>query len=408
MSEFKIKQKLNWGHNDSNIELEVTAYVTGHGQPVEGGPNPFVPYPVPRPYPKPKSAHDVKLTPRGLKEGGEIRFVTKAKYKLYRGKSAPGVLDGKVPELKYNGTVQYTHTFKYHFADSGDSVIDGDDLIIDDEPVPNLDEKSSGQHAIKLSFRFDKRDGSNRGPKYVTMIPFVEYLTSSYSSGESSSKTAGRGIDIKVPDWIKKRSPIPIPDIKGEGSYTWGSESGESTNLPTPEDPFGAFTLNLIVPRIEFPVPKTVSAPPLPTLVRLSFLTVGFAEKQANVDAKIYAAIAAWRQKLEQYSPAIIQALKDKKISVYFEGYASKTGSDLFNHHLSDARAKNVKGYVVSMLGVPPERADSVTAHGELKAEWKVEVDRQLREVFKPRKEDRAVVVWMKYEELVAALRGGK
>ena len=27
----KIKQQLNWGHPDSNIELEVTAYVTGAG-----------------------------------------------------------------------------------------------------------------------------------------------------------------------------------------------------------------------------------------------------------------------------------------------------------------------------------------------------------------------------------------
>jgi outer membrane protein OmpA-like peptidoglycan-associated protein len=391
------------GHKDSNIELEVTAYVTGHGQPMEGGgPNLFVPYPVPRPYPKLESAHDVKLTPRGLKEGGEIRFVTKAKYKLYEDFKPISTLPS-IPKEKYSGTVQYTHTFKYHFEDSGDSKIDGEDLIID-EPVAITDEKSPGQHAIKLNFRFDKRDGSNRGPKFIRVMPSFEYLTISPSSGDSHSWTGGT--QIKPPDWLKRHSPIPLPE--GEGSYTRGSDSGETTNYPTPEDTFGALTLNLIVPRIEVRVPKSVPLPPLATLTRLSFLTVGFAkEKQANVDSKIAAAITAWKTELEQYHPAIDLALRDGAISVYFDGYASKTGSDILNDRLANDRATNVKNYIKMKLGVP-EAKTSVKSYGEEKAEWKVEVDRKLREVFKPRDQDRAVVIWMKYEELERALRGGK
>ena len=77
-----------------------------------GGPNPFVPYPEPRPFPELESRHDIKLTPLGLNEGGEIQFVTDAKFALYEWRTIGG-LKVRTPDPVHKGTLTFEHTFKY-------------------------------------------------------------------------------------------------------------------------------------------------------------------------------------------------------------------------------------------------------------------------------------------------------
>jgi outer membrane protein OmpA-like peptidoglycan-associated protein len=364
MSKFIIEKAIPWGHPSSNIKIEVTAYLTGRGQPRGGGgPNPFVPYPVPRRFPKTEFEHKAKLTPLGLEEGGEIWFDTDATYALYESsKDVFGIAGVKnVPLPKYKGELHFRHIFKYHFKDSGDdTVIDGGDLVIE---KPFKEDRGTPPNPAVVQFRFewdkgDRNDPGKKGPHFARLIPTVVVLTTTTNYTSSTTTTA--------------EGKVPIIGIGGGVSDTTGKE--RSDNHLNPEIPVGPFTVYFDVPRIEkLPLQKK-GLKPVELQEELLSKAVGFG---TGDDVPTQGFQGALQRHLEDLKNSALGGfLEAQTLELKVVGYASELGDDYDdpkkpktrkfrgNQDLSEKRAQWVAnkirdsyGFKATPLGkgVPPD-----------------------------------------------------
>jgi hypothetical protein len=359
------------------------------------------------------------LKPSEKREDGVITFLVNASYELYE-YFKMGIAN--VPKLKFKGTFESRMMFPYHFDEGGKFVVGKDELTID-EAIPRQFPATGDNAVVLTGFASAKRDGAAPGPKYVMIAPTLGIP--SLSPYEESGSTKGGEIGGK----FKGSTFFNLIkwNFDASGSYSWTSTDGKTTNLPANSFIPGVFRLDLEVTPKEFPKP----VPPPPTPISgdaqdIMLTNVFFAkEKQDKVDGQIRDAIAAWYDQIKQFDtrhpqyPSILEGLRspdklpaDRKITVYFDGYASASDGDtsagrLRNEQLSDRRAANVEEYVKVKFGRKTDT--NRKGHGNEGAKWLIEVDKKGRIVGKkPVGTDRAVVIWLKLEELERYLRGSK
>jgi hypothetical protein len=226
------------------------------------------------------------------------------------------------------------------------------------------------------------------------MDPYVLMFARPVYGGASGSSNVS--IDVPIPDTPFKVK-IPIP--------------GGST--PAKTGSALSFFVFLNVPK-PLPVPPKPPKPLPPELQGLLLTTVFFAkEDQDKVDDKIESAIQQWFNGFKQFDenhkdlPSLLLAFRDKdvKLTVYFDGYASITGTMRYDHDKGWNRATNVRERIIRIFGVSEGNTNRMT-YGSEGAEWDGEVDARGKVVLKPRDKDRCVVIWFKPSEIENILRG--
>jgi hypothetical protein len=222
------------------------------------------------------------------------------------------------------------------------------------------------------------------------MDPFIFMFAKPVYGGKSGSP--GLTIPVPIPD-----TPIKVP-VQIPGVPSTPAKTGSA--LP--------FFVYLHVPK-PLPVPQK----PLPPELRGLLLTAVFfaKEDQDKVDDKINAAIQQWYDGFEQFGanhrdlPNLLDAIRDDKLTIYCDGYASITGTNKYNTDKAWNRATNVREYIHRKLGISTEKVKPET-FGSKGSEWDTEVDARGKVVIKPRDKDRCVVIWVKTSEIESILRG--
>jgi hypothetical protein len=164
----------------------------------------------------------------------------------------------------------------------------------------------------------------------------------------------------------------------------------------------------------EFEPPAPV---PLPDFTPVMLTIVYFANegdfKTDGRNARIGDELDKWKRSIAQFDathrlPSLLQGMRDGKLTVYCDGHASASEGQSAkgrqkNVNLSHDRAINVEEEIVKRFGAKVKSQ----GHGIEMAKWTGEVNKKtLQLALKPRAEDRAVLISMKYDELEKYLRG--
>lgn len=340
-----FKKSLNWGGEAkaSYAKFKVTGYVLGDGQVREDWTHEFLNFGV---------TGDVPLRPTGK---GTVNFEIAAEYVLAR-KFSGGTIEDHRGKFGY----RYWITYDFREGDKDPLTLDYHDLALgkDLHERPTMVEKGPGLFRL-VDVELANASATGGYPPYFMIKPRFEVATVSTTRG---------------------------------AEYVVSHE--KTTNPPNSDPGWGHLRLDLHVPKLQLRPIKVPKVPPKLIDPTVLFCIVPIEkENQRELSADGQTIATDWKRKLFLKYPELEEAIENRKITVYFYGYASKSGSDAYNYDISTDRAKAAIDYLRPQLGSAGDYR--MKSFGEEKARW--DYDARLKKI--PKGSDRIVIVYVRADD---------
>lgn len=363
-----FRKSLPFGEPESHAKFQVKAFVLGDGQVWQQDHR--------HEYSGFGQTGSVPLRPTGH---GTINFEIAAEYHLVY--NPPG-LHRPTEHLKGSFRHRYWVDYSSEKGDNDPYKLDYRDLWLDNTLHHKVfEEKGSNLFRLTGTTVATKDGPTTRYPPYVQITPTFE-LPTIQKTGGGESGVGGVGIHA-VASWSDTTSPPA-------GVREWGH-----------------FRLDLHVLEISLPMlkpPKEIAKVVNPAFL---FVIIPFKHDRRTLTQSAKDIASAWKRKLFETYPKLERAIRDQVVRVYFDGYASKTGSDEYNFQIGKDRASAAIDYLAPQLGLRSEQISAKT-FGEEKSKWGAVYDETLKKnvekVGKPRDSDQIVIAYLIADDVAKLL----